>query len=67
MCGLSELTNQVNERIAKSISQMTCILIDELSVKSINSVLCVYLGDCNRKLFCIHHGDLNKKFQVQFV
>ena len=47
MCGLSELTNQVNERIAKSTSRMTCILVDELSVSSINSVLCVHLGDFN--------------------
>jgi len=46
---LSEFTNQVNERIAKSISRMTCILVDELSVSSINIIMCVHLGDFNRK------------------
>jgi len=35
------------------MSRMTCILIDELSVSSINIVLCVHLGDFSRK-FKVH-------------
>jgi len=45
---LSELINQVNEQIAKSISRMTCILVDELSVSLINIVMYVHLGDFSR-------------------
>jgi len=46
---LSELANRVNERIANSISEMTCILVHELSVSLINIVMCVHLGGFNRK------------------
>ena len=66
-CSLSELTNQVNELISRSISRRTCFLVDELSVNSINSVLCVHLGDFNRNLVCLYLGDLNQKFQVHLV
>jgi len=48
MCGLSELTNQVNKRIAKSISRLTCILVNELSVSSIKVVRLIWLGIFNR-------------------
>jgi len=46
-CGLSELINRVNERIAKSISQITCILMSELSDSSIKVVSLISLGDFN--------------------
>jgi len=46
---LSELTNRVDERITKSISQITCIVINEISVSSIKVVSLVCLGDLNQK------------------
>ena len=42
-CGLSEPTNRVSERIVKGVSRITCSLMNELSVNSIEGCLLVCL------------------------
>ena len=46
---MSELLNRVNEGITKSISGITFILMNEISVRAIEVVLLICLGDFNRK------------------
>ena len=46
-CSMSELISRVNEQIAKSISQLTCILMNELSDSLIKVVSLISVGDFN--------------------
>ena len=52
---MSELLNRVNERIAKTISRIASILMNEISVSTSKLV----------SLLC--HGDFNRKFEVHMV